>query len=579
MYQSSPVNMTSTLPRSRHRRSHDRREPRLRPTQLRTAIGIGAQRFIPLIDLLALEIIVIFGIVIALYLGVPGWQGGVSGLALALLLVSPVRGTTLPRATELRWRFLRDRRTDRPLPADPFDITASDDLQIGFRWDGTTLLSLIHIDANPQAMTVMEPGTTVSGEMVPVQVLLDCLRQFDIVLDSIDVISQGVRSHGNTEIAAVYDAVLGPLPAIAHRSVWVAVRFDPSRCAEAVRRRGGGREGILRTATTATRRVANRLTEAGLRPQVLTASGIAAAANQLSDGVNPATVEETWEMCRAGQFRLSSFAVLPDTLSTVGLGLLWTVPSYSTTLCLSLREDTEHDLIMVRGLARFDSEVGVPVDLPGLIHLRGLQFSALACSLPIPPPTRPVGHWMYGRRDSELCELAVPASGCGQVIGADEGGRAVALPLFGPQIARAEISGTLHLAQQAVLRSLALGARVLVHTRRPALWRDMVEQVGNHDLLWVADFNRAAMQAGADRNYSVEVFDGVAERPVRAGVTRIVVARPQTAVSPNADVALELISLENDTVKVSTRAGSAVVTMVATDEEMRYINASANTID
>jgi hypothetical protein len=223
--------------------------------------------------------------------------------------------------------------------------------------------------------------------------------------------------------------------------------------------------------------------------------------------------------------------------------------------------------------------VSVPVDLPGLTHLRGLQFSALAASLPISPPARPIEHWAYGARDSGLHDLAVPASGCGQVIGADEQGRAVALPLFGPQINRVDICGTLHLAQQAVLRSLALGARVLVHSRRPGLWRDMVEVVGRHDLLWVADFNRRAIQAGSDRNYTVEVFDGVAEQSVRSGVTSMVVMAPDTPVTPIADVALELVSLEHDTVKVSTRAGSAIVTMVATDDEMRYIKASADSID
>jgi type VII secretion protein EccE len=549
--------------------------------QLTTAVDIGAQRFIPLLDLLALEVLVAVGVVIALYLGAPGWQGGVVGLGVALPFVTPVRGTTLPRTIALRWGFLRNRhrRADRRAPADPFDVPGPDGAQIGFRWDGTALLSLLKIDANPQAMTVMEPGMTVSGEMVPVHVLVDCLRQFDITLDSIDILSHGARSQGHTDIAAVYDSVLGPLPAIAHRSVWIVLRFDPAQCAQAVRRRGGGREGVLRTATTATQRVANRLIEAGLRPQTLTASGIAAATNQLSDGVNLAALEETWETCRDGQFRLSSFAVEPELLTTAGLGLLWTVPSYSTTVCLSLREDIQHELIMVRGLARFDSDVGVPGHLPGLTHLRGLQFSALTASLPIPPPARPVGHWAYGQRDSGLSELAVPASGCGQVVGADEQGRAVALPLFGPQITRVDICGTLHLAQQVVLRSLALGARVLVHSRRAALWRDMVDEVGRQDLLWVADFNRGAIHAGADRNYTVEMFDGVAEQSVRVGVTSMVVASPQTPVSPNADVAMELVSLENDTVKVSTRAGSAVVTMVATDEEMRYIKASANSTD
>jgi type VII secretion protein EccE len=529
-----------------------------------------------------LELLVAVGLLVALYLDVPGWQGAAAGLAVALLLVIPVRGTTLPRALARRWGFSRDRarrhRENRP-PADPFDVEASDGAQIGFRWDGTTLLSLINIDANPEAMTIMEPAATVSGEMVPVHVLVDCLRQFDITLDSIDIISHGARSVGHTDIAAVYDAVLGPLPAIAQRSVWVAVRFDPAQCADAVRRRGGGREGILRTATTATRRVANRLAEAGLRPRILTASGIAAATNQLSDGVNLATVEEQWDMCRDGQFRLCSFAVEPGMLTTAGLGLMWTVPSYSTTVCLSLREDVEHDLIKLRGLVRFDSDIGVPTELPGLIHLKGFQFSALAASLPIPQPTRAVEHWVYSDRDAQLRELAVPASGCGQVIGADDQGRAVALPLFGPQINRVEICGTLHLAQQAVLRALALGARVLVHSRRPRLWRDMVEQVDRHDLLWVADFNRRAIQAGSDRNYTVEMFDGVPEQSVRAEVTSIVVAPPNTPASADADVALELISLDNDTVKVSTRAGSVVVTMVATDEEMRYIKASAASVD
>jgi hypothetical protein len=75
------------------------------------------------------------------------------------------------------------------------------------------------------------------------------------------------------------------------------------------------------------------------------------------------------------------------------------------------------------------------------------------------------------------------------------------------------------------------------------------------------------------------MFDGLPERSVRAGVTSIVVATPNTAVTPTADVALELVSLEDATVKVSTRAGSAVVTMVATDDEMRYIKASADSID
>lgn len=556
--------------------------------KLTTAGDTGPQRLIPLIDLVALQIVVVVGILTAQLLHRPGWYGAVAGLVVGLLLVAPVvAGTTAPRALALRGKFVRNRRrrtgkrASNSLPAEPFDVPTPDGQQIGFRWNGTTLLSLLRIDENPRALTVLEPGVTVSGEMVPVQALLDCLRQFDITLESIDIISQGARSAGHTDVAAVYDSVLGPLPAIAERTVWIAVRFNPSRCAEAVRRRGGDRDGILRAATTATRRVANRLAEAGLQPQFLSASGIAAATNQLSDGVALATVEETWEDCREGHFRLSSFAVEPNMLTTAGLGLLWTVPSYSTTVCLSLREAAEQDVVQVRGLVRFDSDVRVPTQLRGLIPLHGRQFSALAATLPIPtvPGAGPISHWAPGVRGDALSELALPASGCGQVIGADERGRAVALPVFGPQIRRVEIVGTLHLAQQVVLRALALGARVLVHSRRPALWRDMVDVVGRHDLLWVANFNRRAIQAGAERNYTVEVFDGVPEQSVRIGVTTMVLVPPNSPPSQHADVVLDLISLEHDTVKVSTQAGSAVVTMVATDDEMRYLRASANSTD
>lgn len=545
-----------------------------------STVDIGAQRLLPQSDLLLLEVLVIAGLAVALLAGVPGWQGAAAGLVVALILVVRVRGTTLPRLAALRLGFLREqrRRIRKQLPREPFDMPMSDGALIGFRWDGKTLLSLLKIDENPQALTVMEPGVTVSGEMVPVRALIDCLQQFDITLDSIDVLSQGARSHGHSQVAAVYDAVLGPLPAIAQRSVWIAIRFDPAHCAEAVRRRGGGRDGILRTATTATRRVSNRLIEAGLRPRVMTAADISQATNQLSDGVNLASVEETWRTCREGQFRLRSFAIKPAMLTTAGLGLLWTIPSYSTTVCLSLRRGRDGHA-QIRGLSRFDTHGRARIQLRGLTHLRGYQYSALAATLPVPQPRRQVQHWAFTSDDADCQDLAVPASGCGQVIGADEHGRAVALPLFGSQIKRVEIIGTLHLAQQAVLRSLALGAHVLVHSRRPELWRDMVKEVDDHDLLWVSDFNRGAMQAGADRNYSVEMFDGVPEQSVRIGVTTMMVLPPGSVVSPNADVALELLDFDSDTVKVSTRAGSSVVTMVATDEEMRYIKASFDTAD
>ncbi len=208
-----------------------------------TALRSSRSDLLPLADLLLLQLFIVAGIIVARLLDLPGWRGAAVGLADRLRIARPVSRKDVAAAGRAAARITaweRRKRSRGIAFAEPFDFGMSDGSQIGFRWDGKTLLSLLKIEENPQAMTVMEPGMTVSGEMLSIQLVADCLRQFDITLDSIDVISQGARSHGHSPIAAVYDAVLGPLPAIAARSVWVALRFDPVPCADAVRRRGGG---------------------------------------------------------------------------------------------------------------------------------------------------------------------------------------------------------------------------------------------------------------------------------------------------------------------------------------------------
>lgn len=99
-------------------------------------------------------------------------------------------------------------------------------------------------------------------------------------------------------------------------------------------------------------------------------------------------------------------------LTTTGLGLLWTVPSYSTTVCLSVRRDEDRGALKIRGLARFDSHGRTRVQLRGLNPLPGHQYSALVSSLPLPAPHRAPDRWAYGTGEDALQDLAVPASGC-----------------------------------------------------------------------------------------------------------------------------------------------------------------------
>jgi type VII secretion protein EccE len=543
------------------------------PAAVFATAAIAPQRALPIADLVVGQSLVAVGMLVVLTAELPRWYGAAAGLVAALVFMVPVGGSSVVRRTVDRlafwWARRRRRRATQASGDEPFDAELPDGSTVGFRWDGATLMSLIRLDPDPQAMTVIEP-TTVSGEVVPVALLGDCLRQVDLSLESIDVISHGARSADRGHIAATYDEVLGPLPAIAHRSVWVVVRLDPKRCLDAVRHRGGDWQAVERCAATATRRVANRLSDAGLRAQVMTAIDIIQATHQLALGVDPHALEETWSGCRRGRLRTRSFTLTPPLFTTAGLGRLWSVPSLSTTVCVTLRRDERSGLLMLRGLARFDGLRRPGVASRGLGDLRGRQFAALTCTLPVTSPRRSVDGWVYARSVGAIQDLELAASGCGQVVGADELGRAVALSLFGPQIERVEMCGPLHLAQQVVLRSVALGARVRVHTSRATAWRTMVQRVGDEDLLRLIDRSRAAMHAASD-DYSVEVFDGTTEQDVRAGVTAVVVKPSHAAPSRTANVSLQVLDPGQDIVRIQTRTTSAVVTMVATDDELRYL--------
>lgn len=537
--------------------------------------GIAVQRALPMGELLAVEVLVAAGLTIAPVLGMAGWCGAVVAAVLGLGVAVPVRGQPMLRRM-LSWstyRWGRRKRAGGGEPHyEPFDVAQEDGSQMGFSWDGRLLTSLVCIESDPHVITAMEPLGVVSGRTLPVEAVAECLRQPDMSVHSIDVIVRGARCHGRNRIAAVYDAVLGPLPAIAHRSVWVVVRLDPIVCTDAVARRGGDWSAMLQTAATATRRVVNRLNEERLRARIATASEFSDATGVLGR-TNLRDLHENWSECRQGDQLTRSFYVKPAQLNTADLGELWKVPSQTTSICVSLRpNEREGDVIQVRSLVRFDTHVGARSMPPDLGRLPGEQYDALVSGLPLPRPRREVGGWAIGHGTMAIRDLSLPVSGCGQVVGADDRGRAVAVHLFGPEVSRVDLCGTLQLVQQVVLRSLALGARVTVHTERASLWRRMIDQVGDTRLLHIADCRQASEDPVP--LFPVEVFDEVDESEVSAGVTAVVVKPAQVPPSAHADIALELLDADLNVVRVTTRRYSTVVTMVATDDETRYFDAA-----
>jgi hypothetical protein len=70
------------------------------------------------------------------------------------------------------------------------------------------------------------------------------------------------------------------------------------------------------------------------------------------------------------------------------------------------------------------------------------------------------------------------------------------------------------------------------------------------------------------------MYDGVSEQSARGGMTVIVVSPTHSPVAQAADVRLQLVDVDRDLVRVTTATGSATVTMVASDQEMRFIGSS-----
>lgn len=536
-----------------------------------------ANRWLPTPVLLLAESVILLVTVIAAAVGAPWWIGVVVGVVLAVPTLLRRHGTSVARRIGARLGFARRRmRSPEFWYEAPFDVPLSDGGSCGVRWDGDRAITMVRIEADPRALTRFAPGRVITDDIVPLDLITECLHQFDIELESADIVSHGARAFGTGNIAQIYSQILGPLPATAFRTVTVVLRLNPLDNADAVERRGGGSTGVLKTAVIATRRVANRLSGKGYATTILTAAEINSVFHSLTSGTDPESMEEHWDHIELGSVVSRSYWLDDYALSEPGLGAPWTVPSLSTTLSIHLRP-AEAGQVNVSATARFttldDAELAVP---QGFHPCDGHQREAFVSSLPLADPFSDRAFMEFLTDESSLAALELPAAGCGQLVGADQHGRAVALALAGSTIRTVEIAGTLNLCQQVVLRAIALGARVMVGTDRPAYWMSMAHTVNNPQVLAVAGAAAGSRVAGQRQGFSLLVFDGVATEQPGPGVTAITLTAPGLLPKSGADVSLAQNADSPQWVTVRSGSERVQVIMVATDDELRYIGASLN---
>lgn len=521
------------------------------------------------------------------------WYSLGAGAGVGVTGLTPIGGRTLmARIAGLLARRGRI-STERLDRAAAFDVPLPEGGGYGVRWDGDLLLTMLRIDPPPDTLTLLRPGSLETEQLLPLPEIARCLDQFDLTLASIDVVSTGARTAGTGIAAHLYDRILGPLPAIAHRTCWLVLRLDPLANAEAVDNRGGGGAGALRAAIIATRRVANRLAAHDIAASVLTATEMNTAVRELTHGFAVDQLTESPKWLESQGRHLAQYQIGADMVGPRGLADIWATPSLSTTVTLRLRpgigrNDPHTELaetVVLNAVVRFDTvEPPEQPPLPGLRQLYGNQLRILLDTLPVGYTGRWGRDVAYRGTLTALAEFTVPTAGCGQLIGADDRGQGIAVPLIGEGTRQLEVIGTLDLAQQVILRATGLGAHAIVHTARPEAWQTLVRNLNAPQILTIAPRAAGAsyhppgpppLPTAPYPSTTVLVFDGVAPVSHAGGATIVHIRQPHDPPgSIDADVSLVQDPAAPNRVTVRTPAVTTTVNMVTTQEEMHYIGES-----
>lgn len=274
---------------------------------------------------------------------------------------------------------------------------------VGLAWDDGSWTAVLLIEPTPELIASATDSST-----LPLSALGPCLEDRGVILDSIQVIWHtypgSAALPADSPALTSYLEVLGPLPAAARRTTWIAVRLDPRRCPAAIRERGGGVVGAHRALIGALSRVRSALESRDvptrpLDPDELLRAGVSAA--ELNAAVaqgGGVKMQERKSRVVAAGVRHTSYAITrwPRGKITTTLNSLTSVRALSATVAMTIVPSADDGQIGLRGVvrvsARNEQELGAAdkrlnsvAERAGvaLTPLRGLQVAGLTATLPL----------------------------------------------------------------------------------------------------------------------------------------------------------------------------------------------------
>ncbi|NNH71923.1 type VII secretion protein EccE [Nocardia uniformis] len=495
----------------------------------------------------------------------PGWAALTIGVVTGLLLLTALGKRPVSSWIGTWWRYRRNR--DYGL-GDTLDFPAADGRTIGLYRDGSRVVAVVEALPPKGGLTRLSSDTVRASHLLPLSELAHCLEQHDILLAGIDIISHGYRSRSGTPAGASYEKLLGPLPATAHRTVWLAIAFDARRCPDAVARRGGGLDGACRVVTIATERIVRTLDDADCAARILTTPETRQAAAQITGGIDPRELTQRWGGVEVGNGVNIGAAVDPKRLGSEVLARLWVPPTRGTTVAVRLRPGRSAETVRVGAAWRLTMR-----ELPQeplqrrMISMNGRHRDGLLAQLPLATPvvdaTVPTDEFPI----EAIGALQLPSAGCGQLLGSDADGSGVAVRLVGQGISSVYVAGELWLAQQLVFRALAVGERVLIRTDRPHAWEHLATTIGNPERLTIA-----AETHQSDADFTATVVDGVLAPAPHAGITTLyLTGDPLGWPGSRPDLSIRQPGASGNRITLRTGTTRVELTLVTIPSEATYI--------
>jgi type VII secretion protein EccE len=260
--------------------------------------------------------------------------------------------------------------------------------KVGVREYEGRLVTVIAVDDGEDDPSVRHRHRTTAATL-PVQAVADGVRQFDIHLDDIDIVSVKVRRGGNAaELSKLENwgpeewGLVGDQPTSFVRRTWVILRMNPQRNVAAV----ACRDSLASTFVAATERLVQDLDGQCCAARPLTADELAEVDAAVLADLEPTWSRPGWRFLKHFNGFATSFWLTPSDITTESLDNLVHTdnPDVGATV-VTIRLTTQGGRPQLSAWVRYHSGSRLPKEVwAGLNRLTGRQLAAVRASLPAP---------------------------------------------------------------------------------------------------------------------------------------------------------------------------------------------------